>query len=117
MSQDLYLYVSGIDFTSFYDFSIGIWKYSDSMVFCVFNFIDYIIIQSNNTKMHKSSRGRVSQNKSRKTKISETIIFQIPWSSKERFEDAKGVQSENVYQRINHASTLLIFGIYTCNWK
>ena len=29
----------------------------------------------------------------------------------------KGVQSEHVNQRINHASTLLIFGIYTCNWK
>ena len=32
----MYICVKGIDFASFYDFCIGFWNCSDSVVFCVF---------------------------------------------------------------------------------
>ena len=35
----IYLCVRYIDFASFYDFDIGLWIYSDRVVFCVFHFI------------------------------------------------------------------------------
>jgi hypothetical protein len=41
----MYLCVKGIDFASFYNFSIGYWNYSDSVVF--FNFSFY------NINLHK----------------------------------------------------------------
>ena len=38
----MYLGVGGIKFASFYDFSVGLWKCPDSVVFILFSF--YIII-------------------------------------------------------------------------
>jgi hypothetical protein len=35
----MYMYVSGIDFAFFYDFPIGLWNCSDSVVFFVFDLI------------------------------------------------------------------------------
>jgi len=34
----MYMYVNGIDFASFYDFSIGFWNWSNGMVFFCFSF-------------------------------------------------------------------------------
>ena len=32
--------IRGIDFATFYDFLVGIWKYSDRVLFLAFHFID-----------------------------------------------------------------------------
>jgi hypothetical protein len=47
----MYLFLRGIDFASFYDFSIEFWKYFYSVIFSVFRFISNILRLTYYTKV------------------------------------------------------------------
>jgi len=47
----MYLFLRGIDFASFYDFSIEFWKHFYSVIFSVFHFISNILRLTYYTKV------------------------------------------------------------------